>query len=130
MINIKPYNKSDFKEIASWWKESTGQSPLEDMLVEDGTFILEIDNVPALCLTVLLTQSRHMAYLFSFIKNPIFKENLEEYGQQLWNYCFEYAKSKGYSRVLCFSDNKKLSEKYIRFGMSKTADVSAFLRIL
>lgn len=127
---IRPYRHTDFKEIASWWQMSTGQTPATHMMVEDGTFILEIDNKPALALTTLLTQSKDMAYLFSFIKNPVFKQTLETYGKILWDHCSDYAKEKGYTRVICFADETKLADKYLRFGMQKTSDkLTGFVRI-
>jgi len=122
-LEIKRYSHSDFENISSWWMESTGMRPTSNMMIEDGTFILTVNNIEALCLTVLLTQSKDMAYLFAFIKNPFFKNiDLEECGQVLWNHCFDYAKSKGYTQVLCFTDNEKLKEKYKRFGMTPTVN--------
>lgn len=118
---IRPYSNKDFSVIKDWWLDATKVGPTEDMLAEDGTFILELNGFPALCLTVLTTQVKGMAYIFSFIKNPLFKKvQLENYGQMLWDHCFEYAKNKGYTKVICFSDNEKLQKKYERFGMSVT----------
>ena len=132
LSNIKPYKNSDYPEVASWLFLSYKQIAPPSILLEEGTFILELDNVPALSLTVLLTQTKDMSYIFNFIKNPKFKNNnLEEYGQQLWNHCFDYAKSKGYKQIICFSENEKLTEKYQRFGMKKNLEhLTSFIKEL
>lgn len=120
MIKIRSYKNTEFEGISEWCKYFTSVSPLPNMLLENGTFVLEIENVSALCVTVLLTQSKDMAYIFNFIKNPLFDGvNLEEYGKVLWSHCFNWAKEQGYSQLICFSDNDKLTDKYQRFGMKK-----------
>lgn len=130
--NVTPYSSSQFNEISSWWKESTGQEPLREMLLEDGTFILNLNGVPALCLTVLLTQSSCMSYLFGFVKNPLFKaSNMEEYGKILWDHCCEYSKSRGHTQAICFSEIPSLQEKYKRFGMTPTvSNLTGFIKVL
>lgn len=121
MYLIRPYTHKDFAMIDKWWEISTNQHIFEGVMVEDGTFILEIKGVPALCLTTLLTQSKQMAYVSSYIKNPLFKGiNLESYGHILWNHCFNYAKDKGYKRILCMAEFEQLKNKYERFGMKRT----------
>lgn len=117
MIKVRAYKNSDYSTISSWWKNSTGARPAKGLMIENGTFILELNGIPAMCLTVLLTQSKEIAYCTAFIKNPIFKDdNLEEYGQILWSCCNAYAKSNGYKRTICFSNIPQLQEKYKRFG--------------
>lgn len=129
---IRSYKNSEYEMVCSWWKEFTNQEPLSGMLIENGTFILELNDMPALCITVFLTQSKDMAYIANFIKNPIFfQNNLEDYGKKLWNHCFNWAYEQGYSRVLCFSDNPKLSVKYEKFGMKPTlTNLTGFLKVL
>lgn len=124
---IRSYKPTDYENICSW----VGTRIPEGMLVENGTFVLEIENVAALTLSVFLTQSKQVAYLMGFYKNPIFKSiSLEPFGQQLWNHCFEHAQSKGYKRILCFAETNvpKLQEKYMRFGMTKTIDLVGFVK--
>lgn len=120
-MKIRPYKNSDYEMISSWWTAYNEPAPIRGAMIENGTFILEFKNVPALCLTTLLTQSFEVAYVAGFVKNPLFKEiPLEPEGQHLWNHCFSYAKDKGYKRVLCFSVVDKLTKKYEKFGMKKT----------
>lgn len=119
-VFIRPYHPNDYGMICSWWGEFGQDVPTPGMLLEDGTFILDLDGTSSLCLTVLLTQSKDMSYLFAYIKNPLYCGCLEEYGKQLWDHCFDYAASKGYSRIICFADNPKLEAMYKRFGMIET----------
>lgn len=128
---IRSYQHKDFSEVASWWNISTKQLPPEGLMIEDGTFILELNQIPALCLTVLKTQSKEICYLFGYVKNPKFHGSLEEYGQALWNHCFDYAKNAGYKRIMCIAQISQLKHKYERFGMTRTLDgVSTFAREL
>lgn len=117
--------------VAGWWLDACQPMPTPGMLVEDGTFILELDSVPALCLSVFLTQSKDIAWTAGYIKNPKFKQSLEKEGAHLWTHCFNYAKEKGYNRVMCYSLVNKLTEKYKRFGMTQTcSNLSSFMRML
>jgi hypothetical protein len=128
---IREYTPSDFSIISSWWTDQKECSPVEGMMIEDGTFILESDNVPALSLTVFKTQSKEMAYLEGFIKNPVFKRSLEKEAAALWEHCFQYAKNCGYKRLVCYCLVDKLVEKYKRFGMIQTtSNLNSFVRVL
>lgn len=132
-MNIRKYKPADLEIILSWYtREQVQQEILSDALCEDGTFILEFDGMPIMCLTVLLTQSKQVAYLFNFIKNSKFEDiNLEQYGKVLWDHCFHYAKELGYKRVLCFASIPQLKEKYLRFGMQiSSPNLTGFVKEL
>lgn len=119
-MNIRPYKHSDYETICSWWTTHGEPGPVLGMMIEDGTFVAELCDEPALSLTVFLTQSKELAYLEGYVKNPKFK-NLEAEGKQLFEHCYDFAKSKGYKRVVMFSQVPKLNEKCIRYGMLKAA---------
>lgn len=130
--SIRSYKAADFNEISSWWKFYNEHPPLEGMMVEDGTFVLEVENVSALSLTAFCTQSKEIAYFEGFIKNPIFYGyNLSEQGQALWNHCFQYLKDKNYKRVICYCKVEALKDKYRSFGMSDNlSGLSSFCKEL
>lgn len=130
VISIRPYHPNDYEMICSWFKHFGDAQPTPGMLLEDGTFIMEIDYFPAICQTVLLTQSKDMAYLEFLIKNPEFTASLEDYISVLWDRCFRYASERGYSRILTFSENDKLSEKFKRLGMTETCKVTGLIKEL
>ena len=120
---IRPYSHEDFEMITSWWEAAGECPPVRGMMVEDGTFIMTLDNIPALTVTVFLTQSKEMAYAEGFIKNPIFNHmELEDEAQHLANHAYAYARDRGYSRLIAYCNNKKLTEKYIRLGLQLSAE--------
>lgn len=126
---IRPYKHSDFKMICGWWLANNERSPIEGTMIENGSFILELDNIPAMILTILLTQSKELAFFEGFVKNPEFKEkSLESYGKKLWDHCLAYGKNLGYKRVIAISDKEKLFSKYERYGMIKTIPLMCFVR--
>lgn len=127
-MNIRSFKHEDFKMIESWWIDSGQCPPLSGMMTEDGTFILEINNIPSLSMTVFKTQSS-IAYFEGFIKNPNIKKNLHKEGQILWDHCFSYAKKNGYKQVICYCMVDKLKQKYISYGMNESAkNLSAFVK--
>ncbi len=128
---IRSYKPSDFDMICKWWTDQNECPPLQGMMIPDGTFILEKNKVPALSLTVFLTQSKEIAYLEGFIKNPEFKESLEKEAHTLWQHCFDYAKFYGYTRVICYCMQEKLKQKYVRLGMTLSGNnLTSFVRSL
>lgn len=131
-FKIRPYVSNDFNEIVSWWTKQNECPPTPGMMIEDGTFVLEIENIPALSLTVFLTQSKEISYIEGFVKNPVFKGvSLEAFGSKLWEHCFQYAKEKGYNRIICYCIENKLKDKYARFGMTTTcSSLTSFVKEL
>jgi hypothetical protein len=130
--NIRPYKHSDYENIVSWWLSYNECPPVFGMMVEDGTFVLQLNNVPALSLTVFLTQSKEISYLEGFIKNPVFKDiSLEDYDRLLWDHCFNYAKLRGYKRIVALCEEPKLFNKYKRLGMTEIcSSLKSFTREL
>lgn len=128
---IRPYRHSDFSMIVSWWNAAGQCPPIEGMMSPAGSFVLELNGEPALSLSLLLTQSKEISFIEGFIKNPAFKQSLEEYGTVLWQHCFSVAEELGYKRVVCYCLEDKLINKYKRFGMEQTASgLSSFVRVL
>jgi hypothetical protein len=129
--NIRPYKESDFETIHSWWIAAGECPPARGMMISNGTFVLEVDGVPALTQTVLLTQSKELCYLEGIAKNPEFKESLESLIPPLWETVFQYAKDRGYKNILGYCKVEKLKNKYQKLGLVKVMDnLSAFTREL
>lgn len=120
--SIRPYNNKDFAAISDWYAISTGQRPPEGLLVEDGTFVVEIENMPILSWTVFKTQSKELCYLECFIKNPKMTVSLETYGQLLFDHCANYARDCGFKRMVGLTHIPQLTKKCERFGMVRTLD--------
>jgi rRNA processing protein Gar1 len=132
-IKIRPYKESDYEMIASWWSDHGEVGPRPGMMVEDGTFVLELGSTPVMSITVFLTQSKEVAYLEGLISAPYFtiKEARRIVGQELVNHAYAFAKSKGYKRVICYTDKPKLANRYQELGMSKSiGSIQALFREL
>lgn len=99
--------------IVSWWNDACELPPLRTLMSEESTFILEIDAVPALSLTVFLTNNKTLSYVDGFIKSPSFKNRkLTTASTILWNHAFKFAKQRGYRWMIGFARNK-LADYYI-----------------
>lgn len=131
-FKIRPYRTSDFKEIHSWWNSANEVAPQEGMMIEDGTFVLEALGVPAITVTVYLTQSKQIAYIEGLIKNPLLKHiDLEPQTSLLMEYICDYARERGYTNLFAYCKVDKLKEKYKRYGLTQVLDnLSAFSRRL
>jgi len=116
---IRPYKHSDYATIASWWEAFGEIGPQEGMMIEDGTFVLEIDEKLALSLTVFKTQST-IGYLEGYISDPeLDKVARRKNGEELWNHCFNWARWQGIKVLICY--NKPIFvERYEALGMTKS----------
>lgn len=129
---IRPYKKEDFKTLQKWYLDSKVAAPQDDMLSEDGTFILYLNGIPALSQTLLMTKGTSVAYFEYLIKNPQFKGiSLEQPLAVLRDYIFSYAKDHGYKYIFTYGNVDKLKDKYERMGFTRAMDnLSAFYRSL
>ena len=129
---IRSYSKKDYAELKRWWVSSKETVPPEDALSEESTFILELDNVPALSITVYLTNSKQVSYLENFIGNPDLKgDSRRKASQIIVDAACGFAKSLGYKRILCLAQKDKLKTRYTELGMQPVADnLSGFVREL
>lgn len=119
-VLIREYEESDFEEICSWWDAAQEPGPPEGAMIPDGTFVLEIDGVPSLSLTVFLTQSKKIAYLEGFISRPgIEKKIRNDLSEILWDYACQFADCRGYKTVIMYAQKPKLVERYERMGMTR-----------
>lgn len=116
---IRAYKDSDYETIASWWTQAGEIGPLPGMMVEDGTFVVEIDGKPVMSQSVWLTQSKCIALFELFIRDPNTKLP-KDVGAKLWQHCFQYAKSRGYNFCITYSKEPRLTERLESFGMNKS----------
>ncbi len=118
---IRNYTLADFETLKSWWVAADEPGPTIEMLPEDSTFILEVDGVPKMSISVYLTNTNYLAYLECFIKNPEinYKNN---YTQQIIDHAEQFARSKGVKILVCLSYREKLKQRYQEFGYHRTLD--------
>lgn len=118
IIEIRPFKESDYEEICSWWRAHGEFSPLPGMMTEEGTFVLELDDEPVMTLSVLMTQSKEIAFFEGYCSKPgLDKEIRNSLGKMLWAYGYEFLKDRGYKRVIAYTDKDALAERYQNLGM-------------
>jgi hypothetical protein len=118
-MKIRAYCEDDYEEISSWWKSYGHPIPLRGMMIEDGTFVVEKEEKPAMTLTVYKTQSKQVSYLEGYCVRPdISKKESNEMGNLLWEHCFDYLRRQGFKRVSGFTFYyPSLIRRYREFGM-------------
>ena len=117
--SIKQYADSDFEMIKSWWSYYGDVLPTRDLLTPDTNFILFVDAVPTLSLSLFLTNCKGIAYIANFVSNPLTtSEQRLPASPVLFHYVYEVAKSMGFKRVQCLAPNKKLRDRYVECGMT------------
>ena len=120
-IKIRTYQKSDFKMVCSWWIDSKEVGPNEGMMPLESSFIAEIDDIPALAVTVYLTNSKEVAYTENFIGNPKVKgDKRKEAAIVLSDHIFNFVKSYGYKRLMCMTEKPILVSRYKELGYFPT----------
>lgn len=129
-MNIRFYKKQDFELLSSWWKQQNEPGPTLDMLPEDSTFIVEINNKPIISVCLYLTNCKEVCYIENLIANPEFKENRKEYIQVLFSFLQNFAKNLGYKKLMCMAYRDALKKRYQEIGLTKTLDVSIFIKEL
>lgn len=127
-ITIRNFKKNDFETILSWWNEVKEIGPTIEMLPEESTFILEINNVPKMCVTVYLTNTNYVAYAENFVKAPGLSN---KYSKTLVNHIEKFTKDKGFKVLLCLSYKEKLKRRYEKLGYRNTLNnLSSFVKEL
>jgi len=113
---IRPYTKSDYP-ILKGWCEANGISTLTEATIPYSTFIAEYEGQPVMSLSLILPNSKEIAYLEYFIASPAFKsEKRSLISKDLVKYAEDVAKSMGYVKLTCLAPNAALASHYESFG--------------
>ncbi len=128
-FTLRNLQSHEVASVINWYGNEP--SPTSDMMPLESTFICEISKVPALCVTLYLTNSS-VAYIELFIGNPDIKGPLRrEAAQALVNHFQRFAREKGYTKLLCLAPNEALRRYYQKLGYTPTIDnVSVLLKEL
>ena len=129
-MNIRLFNKNDFETIKIWWNKANEIPPTLEMLPEESTFILELNDEPQICITVYLTNTNYLAYLEALVRNPELK-NHQYYTKLLIQHVENFVKEKNYKILICLSDKDKLKARYMELGYINTLNnLSSFAKEL
>ena len=102
------------------------------MMVENGTFVLEYQDVPCLTLTCFETQSKEIAFIEGVCSNPKVDQFTRPiFTDFIFDHAFKYLKDKGFKRAIIFTDKDRLAERYSAIGMVKTCNnLTSLMRAL
>lgn len=120
-MKIRLYKETDFPMLLSWFKEANpDEVPTPDMIPRASTFILDLNGIPALSVSLIITNTS-TAYVENFIGNPELKnKDRRESTPILLNHLAQVADKLGYTRLLCMAPNSKLSGYYQSIGFKPT----------
>lgn len=117
-FDIRPYRENDFETIVSWWEAHHEVPPLPGMMIEDGTFVLEMNGEPIITLTAFKTQSKQISFLEGFCSKPGLDKKLRnELSRGLWRHVLNYLKEDGFKRVMIMAHREALAKRYQELGM-------------
>lgn len=130
MYTIRSFKQEDYPMIKHWWELANQPPPSLSMLPESSTLILEIENKPAFCLSVYLTNCSEYAYLGNFISDRSIQGPQRKEGSQiLMNAILSFANALGYKQVICMTAEPKLQQRYKDMGFQPTiSNLQAFVK--
>ena len=131
-FTIRNYCAQEYEEIFSWWFRRNEPGPEPDMLPEESTFIIEIDGRAAYCVTVYVLNTKAVAWVDNFVRNPAIvgpKALLREAVAALQSHLEHFARERGIRRLFCFSYQDALKKRYAEIGYRETlGQVSTFIK--
>jgi hypothetical protein len=129
-ITVKRFVSQDWPMVESWWIKAGEIAPLESMMPTDSTFIALIDSVPALSVSLYLTNTPEVAYVENFIGNPDLRGPIrKEATQILLDHISSFAHAAGYKRLMCMTEKSALKSHYQSIGFTQTLNgVATFIK--
>ena len=116
-ISVRPYKESDYDMICEWWKAYEMAPPMRGMMIEDGTFVAELDGNPLMTITAFKTQSLEVSYLEGFCSKPGLINSIRNFASQsIVEHAYAYLRKLGFKRVNCLSLQDKLTKRYQELG--------------
>lgn len=128
---IRNYHPSEYDEIKRWWDIQMEPAPRPGLLPEESTFVLENDGHKVFSICVYLTNTKELAYIENFVRNPFYNGKRDHLAQCIVNHAYDFAASKGFKRVICFSYRECLKNRYQELGMiPKLHNLTSFVKEL
>jgi hypothetical protein len=121
-MNIRFLTESDYDNtLTKWWSQWNWESPLRDMLPENGTggLIISSEGIDICAGFIYFTNSK-MAWVEYIVSNKEYKEDdRSEAIELLINALCSIIKDKGFKYVYTSLKSKHLINKYENCGFSK-----------
>ena len=132
MFNIRKFNKNDILEISKWCNFYSLPQNTLDIMPENTSYILEINNNPAIIACLYLTECKKLAFIENVIGNPKFKGPLRSEGLTiLCKYLENLSKELNYEVLIILAEKEKLKDKYENMGYIKTLNnLTLFTKVL
>ena len=129
MLMIRNYSHSDYGMIKQWWEEAQQCVPPEHHMPEESSFVLELDGVPSLAVSLYMTNV-DIAWVDNLIGNPKMKgEDRKKAVKVLLDRLEEFCKSKGKRVLFCMSLSDATTRRYEQLGFLKSQNgVSTFIK--
>jgi len=130
MYNIRYYTAEDYPMLKTWWEGMDEVPPSKEMLPLDSTLILEMDEVPAVSVTLYFTNCREFCHLANIIGNPDLKgKGRKEATQALVDAAISFAGAAGFKRTLSFGHKDKVKTRFEQLGLKASmSNLQAFVR--
>jgi hypothetical protein len=110
---------NDYPIISSWYRD---EAPSKEALPEDSTFIFELNDIPALSVTLYLTNCKEICMVEHFIGNPdLSGSDRRQATIALNNFISDFAKALGYKNLVAMTANVKLQNYYQGLGYKKVS---------
>jgi hypothetical protein len=132
-LTVRPYTGFDFPLVHNWWSKSNEIAPWTPTLMPlDSTFVCCVDDTPAVCVSVYLTNCKEICYIEGLISNPLLtKQQRTAAVEKLNEHITTFAKQLGYKRMICLAYKEPLKKRYEELGYMKTIEhCSAFCKVL
>lgn len=116
--------------IQEWWKAHGEVPPIAEMLPCESTFIVEDAGIPALCVTVIMTNTT-VAWVDNLVASPAFNPSAErKLAVAFLNESIEgFCRVRGYTKLFCMAHKEGLVLRYNELGYKKTCEnIRTFLK--
>lgn len=126
---IRLLHTSDLPMLRSWWERSGEVGPTDSMLPRESTFVLEDEEGPLLATSVLLLNTRAIAWCEAFIGNPDRKgAERRRAARAGLDFCERFARFMGRESLFCMATRPELERYYEFLGFQETATVKCFVK--
>jgi hypothetical protein len=123
-LTFRNLKSEEIPVVQGWWLlVPPGVPPTEDMLPLDSTFLMCLDDIPAVCITIYTTNSKEFAMLDNLIASP----KLSKKSSRSWvvertvRAAEKHSRSLGYKKLICFATEPKLAKRYSELGYNVTS---------
>lgn len=121
MIQIRTLDHEDFPLLCSWWEEHGMPTPTRG-IYPPTSYMCLYDGTPVLSASLFLMNCPEAAKIENLVGNPLLSTERKECVPLLFRHIERIAAAWGYKRLVLFSYEEKLKQKYEELGYVKTLE--------